>query len=186
MSVTRVLLVGAALVLLPPVAFVVTDRGVYHFERDNAFCVSCHLHENLLTTFEAGATQATDLSAVHFAALDEPRCIACHKGEGTIERAKVLAVAGRDSLKYLAGVHHEPDHSDVPIADAGCTHCHDRLGTRPGGPDFHQRAEHHALPMTCVTCHQAHHGGDPAQSFLVEVHVVPVCRQCHIDFAPGR
>lgn len=179
------LLLGAALVVLPPAAFVVTDHTVYRFERHNAFCVSCHLHEKLLATFEAGATQATDLSAVHWAALDEPRCIACHKGEGTIERAKVLAVAGRDSLKYLAGVHHEPDHSDVPIADVGCTHCHARLGARADGPDFHQRSEHSSLPMTCVTCHQAHRGGDPGQSFLVEAHVVPVCRTCHAGLGEG-
>ncbi len=183
---TRVLIAGAALIVLAPLAFVVTDHAVYHFERKNTFCVSCHLHEKLLTAFEAGATQATDLSAVHFAALDEPRCIACHKGEGTVERFKVLAVAGRDSLKYLAGVHHEPDHSDVPIADVGCTHCHDRLGTRADGPDFHQRAEHTILPMTCVTCHQAHRGGDPTQSFLVAAHVVEACRTCHRDLVAAR
>jgi hypothetical protein len=178
-SVARALVVGAALALLAPVAFVVTDHTIYHFERENTFCVSCHLHERLLTTFEAGAVQATDLSAVHFAAMDQPRCIACHKGEGTVERAKVLAVAGRDALKYLAGVRREPDHSDVPIADAGCTRCHAKIGTATSGPDFHQRAEHRVLPMSCVTCHQAHHGGDSAQSFLDEAHVVPVCRTCH-------
>jgi hypothetical protein len=178
-SVARALVVVAALALLAPVAFVVTDHTVYHFERENPFCVGCHLHEHLLATFEAGATQATDLSAVHFAATDEPRCIACHKGEGAIERAKVLAVAGRDALKYLAGVHREPDHSDVPIADVGCTRCHRRLGETASAPDFHQRAEHRTLPMSCVTCHRAHRGGDPARSFLEEAHVIPVCRTCH-------
>ena len=179
-------LLAAALVVLPPAAFVVTDHAVYHFERDNAFCVSCHLHEKLLATFEAGATQATDLSAVHFAALDEPRCIACHKGEGTVERAKVLAVAGWDAVEYLAGDRHEPDHSHVPIADVGCTHCHDQLGARPDGPDFHQRAEHRNLPITCVSCHQAHRAGDPKQSFLAEAHVVPECRTCHPDLAASN
>jgi hypothetical protein len=177
--IARALLVGGALALLPPLVFVVTDRVLYRFERENRFCVSCHLHEHLLATFEGGAVRATDLSAVHFTAMEEPRCIACHKGEGTIERTKVLAVAGRDALKYLVGVHREPDHSDVPIADAGCTRCHDRLGAASGGPDFHERAEHRALPMACVSCHQAHRGGDPSQSFLNEAHVVPVCRTCH-------
>jgi hypothetical protein len=179
-------LLAAALVLLPSAAFVVTDHAVYHFERDNAFCVSCHLHEKLLATFEAGATQATDLSAVHFSALDEPRCIACHKGEGTIERAKVLAVAGWDAVEYVAGDRNEPDHSHVPIADVGCTHCHDQLGARPDGPDFHQRAEHRNLPITCVSCHQAHRTGDPKQSFLAEDHVVPECRTCHPDLAASN
>ncbi len=179
-SVARVLIIGAALALLAPVAFVVTDHTVYHFfERKNAYCVRCHLHERLLTTFEAGAAQATDLSAAHFAAMDAPRCIACHKGEGIVERAKVLAVAGRDALTYLAGIRGEPDHSDVPIADAGCTHCHAQLGAVATGADFHQRVEHRGVPMSCVTCHRAHHGGDPAQSFLEEAHVVPVCRTCH-------
>lgn len=178
-SVGRVLLVGVVLALLAPLAFVVTDRGVYHFfERKNAYCVRCHLHEQLLTTFEAGAESATDLSAMHFAAMDEPRCIACHKGEGTIERIKVLAVAGRDTVKYLAGVRREPDHSDVPIVDAGCTRCHGRLGSRASA-DFHARVEHVGLPIACVGCHRAHHGGDPAQSFLDEAHVLPMCRTCH-------
>jgi predicted CXXCH cytochrome family protein len=180
MTVSRALVAVATLVVLAPLAFVVTDRTVYHFERRNEFCVSCHLHEPLLATFEHGAETARDLSAVHFAAMESPRCIECHKGEGTIERAKVLAVAGRDSLKYLIGVHKEPDHSDVPIADAGCTRCHATLGgAEVGAADFHRRAEHQSLPMRCVACHQAHKGGDPAQSFLVEAHVVPVCRQCH-------
>ncbi len=175
----RVLVAFAALALLAPVAFVVTDRGVYHFfERENAYCVRCHLHERLLATFEAGATQATDLSAVHFAALDEPRCIACHKGEGTVERIKVLAVAGRDTVKYLAGVRREPDHSDVPIVDAACTRCHDRLGAHEER-DFHARVEHQSLPIACIGCHRAHRGGDPAQSFLVEADVLPACRTCH-------
>jgi hypothetical protein len=177
--VPRALLVGAALVLLPPLAFLVTDRVVYRFERENAFCVSCHLHEHLLASFTGGATDATDLAAVHGAAMEEPRCIACHKGEGTIERTKVLAVAARDTLKYLRGVHREPDHSDVPIVDAGCTRCHDELGAGAAGPDFHQRAEHRALPMACVSCHQAHRRGDPVQSFLAEAYVVPRCRTCH-------
>jgi hypothetical protein len=177
--IARVLLVGAALVLLAPLAFVVTDHVVYRFERENAFCVSCHLHEHLLAAFTGGAMKATDLSAVHGAAMDEPRCIDCHKGEGTIERAKVLAVAARDTFKYLLDVHREPDHSDVPIVDAGCTRCHDELGAVAGGPDFHQRAEHRTLPMACVSCHQAHRGGDASQSFLNEAHVVPACRTCH-------
>lgn len=174
------LAVGAVLVLLAPLGFVVTDHAVYHFfERENAYCVRCHLHEALLATFEAGATRVTDLSAMHFTAMDEPRCIACHKGEGPVERAKVLAVAARDAIKYVAGVRREPDHSDVPIADAGCTRCHPSLGAGERAPDFHQRAEHRQLPMSCVTCHRAHHGGDAAQSFLDEAHVVPVCRTCH-------
>jgi predicted CXXCH cytochrome family protein len=181
MTASRVLAAVAALVVLAPLAFVVTDRTVYHFERRNEFCVSCHLHERLLATFEQGAETARDLSAVHFTAMDFPRCIECHKGEGTIERAKVLAVAGRDALKYLAGVHEEPDHSDVPIADAGCTSCHATLGgaAAGGAAEFHRRAEHTSLPMRCVACHVAHKGGDPAQSFLVEAQVVPVCRRCH-------
>ena len=131
-SLARALRIAAVAVLLPPAAFVVTDHAVYHYERQNAFCVSCHLHQQLLARFEGGATQAVDLAGVHFAALDEPRCIACHKGEGTIERAKVLAVAAWDAVEYVAGDRHEPDHSHVPIADAGCTHCHTGLGRRAG------------------------------------------------------
>jgi predicted CXXCH cytochrome family protein len=189
MPAARVLLAGAALVLLPPLAFVVTDHAVYHFERENAFCVRCHLHERLLATCETAARHAaadrrataTDLAALHFAASDEPRCIACHKGEGTIERAKVLAVAARDGLKYLAGVHREPDHSDVPIADAGCTRCHARLGATADERDFHRRPEHRGLPVACVGCHRAHRGGDPAQSFLVAADVLPACRRCHAN-----
>jgi hypothetical protein len=178
---SRVLALALAAVVLPSLAFVATDRTVYHFEKQNRFCVSCHLHEALLKTFEDGAEHARDLSAVHFAAMDAPRCIECHKGEGTIERAKVLAVAGRDSVKYLLGVHEEPDHSDVPIVDAACTRCHRVLGDPAHGTaaEFHQRSEHHQLPIRCIVCHQAHKGGDPAQSFLVEAHVLGACRQCH-------
>lgn len=180
MTASRVLVIAAALAVLPPLVFVVTDRTVYHFEQRNEFCVSCHLHEQLLATFEQGASDARDLAAMHFTAMDAPRCIECHKGEGTIERAKVLAVAARDSVKYVLGVQHEPDHSDVPIADAGCMRCHRSLGDgTPDAPEFHRRTEHHQLPMRCVGCHRAHKGGDPAQSFLVETDVLGACRQCH-------
>jgi predicted CXXCH cytochrome family protein len=109
-------IVGAALLVLLFLA------GLAAKERDNRFCVSCHLHDDKFKRL--GAVQPTDLAGLHRQRKHEVGCIACHGGADTGMRLRVWTVAGLDTLKFLAGTYREPVGMRLPLRDRDCRQCH--------------------------------------------------------------
>ncbi|MBI4638398.1 MAG: hypothetical protein HY727_18830 [Candidatus Rokubacteria bacterium] len=91
-------------------------------ERDNRFCVSCHLHDEKFTRLIAPAS--TDLAGLHHQKKAEVGCIACHGGVHPGMRVRVWALAGFDTLKFLAGAYQEPTRMRLLLQDAECRQCH--------------------------------------------------------------
>lgn len=183
--------------------------GLAAKERDNRFCVSCHLHEEKYTRYLAAAP--LDLAGAHRRADARVGCIACHGGADLPMRLRVWAVAGLDTLRFLAGAYAEPDHMRLPLRDAECRQCHtpilkslspeaapspapppagepgqagilETLQSPPtsGALAFHGMREHDSVGVACVGCHASHiTGGEATPRFLVPAVVQPVCRECH-------
>jgi len=169
-----------------PTGWFVTDA----LERDNDFCISCHLtegvplHIDIRKNFDgvgaldgapggsSGGASAVNLAAVHGAAQVEARsdsgeaafrCIDCHGGTGLIGRARVKVLALKDSLVYLTGQFDEPRGMEWPLEDADCRKCHGDFQTKAGefeAPAFHD------LPL-----HNRDLGVD--------------CVECHVVHHPG-
>jgi hypothetical protein len=189
----RLALLGALLALSAAVSVAhVTER-----ERDNTFCVSCHgpsgggarLHADLYARFTSAATPPPDLASAHFRHGSRVDCIDCHGGVGVAGRARVLALAGFDALKYVARWYEEPKGMrSAPLWDRDCTQCHrgfDIVAAEEGEAariPFHGRVEHHRLPMPCVACHTAHEPGDPRLRYVRDAVALPQCRRCHPGF----
>lgn len=91
-------------------------------ERDDRFCVSCHLHDEKFTRLITSS--ATDLAGSHHQKKVEVGCIACHGGANPAMRLKVWVVAGFDTLRFLAGTYTEPTHMRLPLRNAECRQCH--------------------------------------------------------------
>ena len=178
--------------------------GLAAKERDNRFCVSCHLHEAKYARYLAPTP--ADLAGAHRRADARVGCIACHGGTDLGMRLRVWTVAGFDTLRFLAGTYGEPDHMRLPLRDAECRHCHTPImkpAARPAVPApsaaageetilqtlpppsaepiaFHGLREHETLDVACVRCHASHVvGGQPRARFLVPAVVEPICRECH-------
>jgi hypothetical protein len=96
--------------------------GLAAKERDNRFCVACHLHDEKFGRLMARSP--TDLAGVHHQRKDEVGCIACHGGAALSMRLRVWAVAGLDTVKFLVGKYGEPTHMRLPLRDADCRQCH--------------------------------------------------------------
>jgi predicted CXXCH cytochrome family protein len=175
-------------------------------ERDNRFCVSCHLHDEKFGRLIAAASM--DLAGRHYQKKAEVGCIACHGGADPVMRVKVWTVAGLDTVKFLAGIYREPTHMRLALRDAECRQCHTpilpvpRLGASGsgghgdatdestfageaetegrGGTSYHAIREHDTVHVRCVSCHTAHTtDSDAASRFISRARVVPVCRECH-------
>jgi len=163
-------------------------------ERDNRFCVSCHLHDEKFSRLLA--TTSRDLSGFHHQRKADIGCIACHRGADPAMRLKVWAVAGVDTLRFLAGVYAEPTHPRLPFRDAECRQCHTPiLPARAmdagafaaeaetegrGGTSYHTIREHETVRIACVRCHPSHTADSDAGSrFISKARVRPVCAKCH-------
>ena len=96
--------------------------GLAAKERDNRFCVSCHLHDAKFTRLLAPSP--TDLAGLHHQKNREVGCIACHGGADLAMRVRVWTVAGFDTVKFLGGVYGEPTRMRLPLRDAECRRCH--------------------------------------------------------------
>jgi hypothetical protein len=96
--------------------------GLAAKERDNRFCVGCHLHDEKFERLLAEAP--TDLAGGHHAKDGTVGCIACHGGADPVMRLRVWAVAGFDTMKFLAGVYAEPTDMRLPFRDGECRQCH--------------------------------------------------------------
>jgi hypothetical protein len=182
--------------------------GLAAKERDDRFCVSCHLHEDKYTRY-LGAT-ARDLAGAHGRADRRVGCIACHGGADLAMRLRVWTVAGFDTLRFLSGAYTEPDRMRLPLRDAECRQCHavivkardpagasssapagagqagheavlETLGVPPAAaPGFHGMREHDTVNVRCVRCHASHVTADGSVGhFLAPPVIEPVCRECH-------
>lgn len=119
-------------------------------------------------------------------------------------RLAVWAVAGFDTVKFLAGVYGEPSHMRLPLRDAECRGCHtpilraaswgapvtgatveSRFAAEAetegrGGTSYHAIREHDTVRIPCVRCHTSHTtDSDAASLFISKTRVVPLCRECH-------
>jgi predicted CXXCH cytochrome family protein len=94
-------------------------------ERDNRFCIACHLHEEKFERF-VGAP-SLDLAGFHYAKKAEIGCIRCHGGADATMRARVWAGAARDTVKFLLRSYEEPAGMRLPLRDAECRQCHDPI-----------------------------------------------------------
>ena len=176
-------------------------------ERDNRFCVSCHLHDEKFLRLTA--SEATDLAGFHHRKKADVGCIACHGGADPLMRAKVWTVAGFDTLRFLAGAYREPTHMRLPLRDAECRRCHTRILGRPassrpattaakpvdaiddsvaaeaetegrGGTSYHAIREHDTVRIACVRCHTSHTiDANAADKFLSRPRIATICRDCH-------
>lgn len=177
-----------------PAGWLVSDR----LEADNDFCTSCHLtperplHERIRSDFDR--VPASNLAAVHALAQVETRsdsafrCIDCHGGTGWLGKARVKALAGKDSFWYALGRFDEPDAMAWPLWDEDCRSCHRTYDPTPSPrwqtPRFHELPIHNAkLGVNCVECHRVHEaGGNPDAFFIAAEHVRPQCARCHAGF----
>jgi predicted CXXCH cytochrome family protein len=176
-------------------------------ERDNRFCVSCHLHDEKFLRLTA--SEATDLAGFHHLKKADLGCIACHGGADPLMRAKVWTVAGFDTLRFLAGTYREPTHMRLPLRDAECRRCHTPILGRPvsstpaataakpvdatdesvaaeaetegrGGTSYHAIREHDTVLIECVRCHTSHTtDANAADKFLARSRITTICRDCH-------
>lgn len=188
---------------------VVFLTGLAAKERDDRFCVACHLHEAKFTRFTAAVP--VDLAGAHRRADPAVECIGCHGGADLPMRLRVWSVAGFDTLRFLTGAYGEPNHMRLPLRDAECRRCHTPVvkpspaavapaatakpeqtaesllyggmpppETSTGMITFHRIRDHETMSVTCVRCHATHvTGGDRAQRFIANPAVEPVCRECH-------
>ncbi len=178
--------------------------GLAAKERDNRFCVSCHLHDEKFSRLIAAT--ATDLAGFHHQRKAEVGCIACHGGAGAARRIQVWLLAGFDTLGFLAGVYTEPTHMRLPVPDADCRPCHTPIlgarapASRPlnltdeatfaaeaetegrGGTSYHAIREHGTVRVVCVRCHPSHTtDSDVANRFIAKARIRPICHECHKD-----
>ena len=183
--------------------------GLAAKERDNRFCVACHLHEGKFERLVADT--ATDLAGAHYHQRSAVGCIGCHGGADAAMRLRVWSVAGIDTVRFLVGAYREPESMRLPLRNADCRVCHTPITKiappsatsaapppaavsspeaayteqppveRQAPASFHGLREHDSIrQIACVRCHRAHDPrGDAAAHFLVQPVVQPVCRGCH-------
>ncbi|MBI4270191.1 MAG: hypothetical protein HY615_07635 [Candidatus Rokubacteria bacterium] len=96
--------------------------GLAAKERDNRFCVACHLHDEKLDRLTAA--KPIDLAGFHYRRDASAGCIACHGGADLAMRTKVWAVATFDTVKFFAGWYEEPTRMRLELRDAECRQCH--------------------------------------------------------------
>lgn len=176
----------AGLALITSVSLV----GLAAKERDNGFCVACHLHEDKLKRF--ASVPSIDLTGPHHAR--DVRCIDCHGGADLAMRLRVWSRAALDTAKYLVGSYREPDHMKIQLRPKECTPCHTPILKHPPaltaeqeealegrtGNAYHAIRPHDAVRLTCVECHSSHTtDGDPKAQFIARRRVEPICRECH-------
>jgi predicted CXXCH cytochrome family protein len=165
--------------------------GLAAKERDDNFCVACHLHEEKFKRFTS--VPFADLTGPHHA--KDVRCIDCHGGADAPMRLRVWSLAAVDTGRYLVGSHREPDHMKLALRSKECTQCHTPIVKRPqavlsaeqeealegrAGNAYHAIRPHDAVRMTCLRCHPAHTtDGDPKAQFIARKRVEPICRECH-------
>jgi predicted CXXCH cytochrome family protein len=206
-SLAQRLAVGVAAIIATFIVGVLFLAGLAAKERDDRFCVACHLHDEKFERLTASL--AADLAGLHHNKKPEIGCIACHGGGDLDMRLRVWTVAGIDTLKFLVGRYREPDHMRLPLRDVECRQCHRPILKPPAAPkaseatravdptadstfaaeaasegragtSYHEIREHDTVKVKCITCHVSHvTGSDATNRFIVRARVAPVCRECH-------
>ena len=177
-----------------PVGWAVTD----YLERDNDFCIACHLteevplHDAIRLDFDAQAPAS--LAGLHGVAGVEGRahaafrCIDCHGGASFVGRARVKALAAKDAFWYAMGHFEEPTEMRWPLWDEDCAKCHTSFDQKRSKPwqraRFHELGVHNvSLGVGCVECHLSHEpGGNPDGYFLHAKPVRAQCARCHAEY----
>jgi len=180
-----------------PAGWIVTDR----LEQDNDFCNACHLsaevplHVDVRNDFDTAPPDS--LAGLHGGA--DPgrhedggfRCIDCHGGVSFVGRARVKALAARDSFWYALGRFDEPEGMGFPLWDEDCSQCHadfDEGDAEPWRrPRFHQLPVHNVeLGVNCVECHRVHVSGGTRETYFLQLPLVRTqCARCHTEFEEG-
>jgi predicted CXXCH cytochrome family protein len=164
--------------------------GVAAKERDDRFCIACHLHDDKFERFTSAP--ARDLTAAHNA--KNVRCIDCHGGADPVMRVRVWALAAFDTGKFLVGRYKEPERMELPLRPKECARCHtpilknapaltaEQEETLEGraGDTYHAIRPHDTVKITCVSCHTSHTADSgPNLQFIARARVEPICRECH-------
>jgi predicted CXXCH cytochrome family protein len=166
---------------------VVFGGSLYLKERDDRFCVSCHLHEEKFARFQARPS-ATDLAGSHHGSRPPVRCIDCHGGTSMGMMAQVWAVAGLDTVRFLTGSYEEPTRMRLRLRDGDCRQCHEPIvrttveqeeAQEGQGDSFHAITQHGTVRTACIGCHTSHTVGEKRLQFIDRRTVLPICRSCH-------
>jgi predicted CXXCH cytochrome family protein len=159
-------------------------------ERDDRFCVACHLHEEKFKRFTS--SMSTDLAGPHHA--KDIRCIDCHGGADAAMRMRVWLLAAVDTGRFLIRRYREPERMRIQLRPKECTICHTPILKHPpavsaeqeealegrAGNAYHAIRAHDGIRTPCVRCHTSHStDGDPKAQFIARQRVQPVCRECH-------
>lgn len=159
-------------------------------ERDDNFCIACHLHEEKFKRFVSAPF--TDLTGPHHA--KDVRCIDCHGGSDLPMQLRVWNQAAIDTVKFFAGRYGEPDRMRLALRSKECTQCHTPiLKSAPGlsaeqeetlegqtGNSYHAIRGHDSVRIVCGRCHTAHTtDSEPRLQFIARRRVEPICRECH-------
>ncbi len=159
-------------------------------ERDDNFCVSCHLHEEKFKRFIS--VPPTDLTGVHHA--KDVRCIDCHGGADLPMQLRVWSHAAIDTVKFLVGRYREPEFMRLTLRSKECSQCHtpimknvpalsaeqeEALEGRAGNT-YHSIRQHDTVRIICTRCHSSHTAdSEPKLQFIARSRVQPICRECH-------
>ena len=195
LAVASALAVVLAATVLVATGWIVTDR----LEQDDDFCNACHLpdgaplHIRLRRDFDGRppVTLASQHAGQRVSSrADDPafRCIDCHGGVGLVGRARVKALAARDTVVWLTGHFEEPRGMRHPLRDGDCLQCHpsfEEKQTGFGDPAFHDLSVHNVeLGVACVECHLSHvRDGNEDAFFLHAASVRRQCARCHSAFS---
>ena len=164
--------------------------GLAAKERDDRFCIACHLHEEKFERFVS--MPSTDLTGPHHA--KDVRCIDCHGGADLPMRLRVWSQAAVDTGRFFVGRYRESDHMRVQLRAKECSQCHtpimknapvltaeqeEALEGRAGNA-YHALRGHDTVRILCARCHPSHTtDGDPKAQFIARRVVEPLCRECH-------
>ena len=152
---------------------------VPHLEKDNKFCLSCHLHQKIYDDF-LSAEKVKTLSSKH----GKNRgfiCIDCHVGPGITGRIKATILGASNTVVFLTTMYEEPKEMRIKMGDEHCMKCHTNSEVSKGKTvdDFHGRIDHFDVSTRCVQCHISHTEGNPSLKFLKDDVVIPFCKECH-------
>lgn len=158
--------------------------GLAAKERDNRFCVACHLHDEKFQRLTSAV--ATDLAGFHHQKKATIGCIVCHGGADPAMRGAVWAVAGFDTLRFLVGAYEEPTHMRLPLRDAECRQCHTPiLVSRPSQATPSSGSASRAIDpsdeSTALTAEAATEGRGGTSYHAIREHdtVKIACIRCH-------
>ena len=152
---------------------------VPHLEKDNKFCLSCHLHKKIYDDF-LSVRKGKTLSSRHGKEKGFI-CIDCHVGPGLIGRINASILGASNAVTFLTTRYKEPGEMKSKMGDEHCIKCHTNSEMSSGKTvdDYHGRIDHYDVSTRCVQCHISHIEGNPSLKFLKDERVIPFCKECH-------